>query len=364
MVVRLIDAGNVSSIRSQTIYHGLGYAQSGISPNTIVFATPTSRYMCIGFFQDAEQELDLQYCRLNDIPVIRRETGGGSVYIDDNQLFVQWIFRKGQLPGRVGQWFQLFTKPMIETFKFFGIDAYYHPINDVHVAGKKIVGTGAGTIGDAEVITGNFMFNFDHEVMANALKVPNELFREEIAHLLKEYVTTIKAELNFLPEIDELKRVYISRCEEILGLKIKPGEFTEKEIKTIEELDRKFKTEDWLLQTDNPENSDRLVKIHTGVWLGYTKIRAGKTNIEATIGMKENFIDRIKISMDENKPDFSIIEFEQSLIGVELIPEKLKLAVDAFYEKTGNNHEDITSNDWVKIFMKIRGLQSKAAGNG
>ena len=134
--------------------------QTPDTPDTIVLVTPQSRYMCIGFFQDAALELNLDYCQKNHIPVIRRETGGGTVYIVEGQLFVQWIFQKGVLPARSDHRFQLFIKPLVEPYKFFGIDAYYHPVNDVHVDGKKIAGTGAGTIDDAEVVTGNFLFGF------------------------------------------------------------------------------------------------------------------------------------------------------------------------------------------------------------
>ena len=72
MNIRFIDAGTVSGLRSQSIYHGLGYAQKPDSPNTIVVVTPETPYMCIGFFQDLENELDINYCKKNDLPIIRR----------------------------------------------------------------------------------------------------------------------------------------------------------------------------------------------------------------------------------------------------------------------------------------------------
>ena len=88
MKLRLIDAGTVSGIRSQSIYHGLAYAQELETPNTIVLVTPGTPYMCVGFFQDVKNELDINYCNKNQLPIIRRETGGGAVYIDNGQLFV------------------------------------------------------------------------------------------------------------------------------------------------------------------------------------------------------------------------------------------------------------------------------------
>ena len=73
MKIRFIDAGVVSGIRSQSIYHGLGYAQKLSTPDTIVLTTPETPYVCIGFFKDPENELDINYCRKKQLPIIRRE---------------------------------------------------------------------------------------------------------------------------------------------------------------------------------------------------------------------------------------------------------------------------------------------------
>ena len=75
MKIRFIDGGTVTGLRSQSVYHGLGYAQTPETPDTIVTVTPGTPYMCIGFFQNPENELNMKYCRENNLPVIRRETG-------------------------------------------------------------------------------------------------------------------------------------------------------------------------------------------------------------------------------------------------------------------------------------------------
>ncbi len=365
MTVRLIDAGTVPFIRSQTIYHALGYVQKEETPDTIVFATPGSRYMCIGYFQDVNQELDLNYCNSNNLPVIRREIGGGAVYIDQQQLFVQWVFQKGLLPRRVDQWFQLFTKPMIETYKFFGINAYYYPVNDVHVDGKKIVGTGAGTIDNAEVITGNFMFDFDYQTMVKALNLPDDKFRTVVKNQLRKYVTTINEETDDNLDVEEVKKVYINKCEEALGIKLVEGSFTDEELKMMEELDFKFSSPEWLVHIKNSQQTDKLIKIHSGVWIGQTSLSLADGQVRVTICLNDNLIEDIAIMIDtDSRPVHWINEFEKVLLGVELNEEKLNKAIVSYFNTINIDHLVISVDKWINLFMTIRNKQLKAVGNG
>ena len=68
---------------SQLLYHAL----PRLEREGLILLFPGSSYVCIGYFQDAEQEVDLEYCRQESIPVFRREVGGGAVYLDGEQLW-------------------------------------------------------------------------------------------------------------------------------------------------------------------------------------------------------------------------------------------------------------------------------------
>lgn len=356
--IRFVDAGTVSGLRSQSIYHGLGYAQTPTTPDTIVLATPGTPYMCIGFFQDVENELDINYCRTNNLPVIRRETGGGAVYIDEGQLFVQWIFQQSSLPRRVDHRFQLFVKPLIETYKFFGINAYYHPINDVHVDGKKIVGTGAATIGEAEVVTGNFLFNFNYDIMIDAINVPNDQFRDAVRRNLHHFLTTMKIELSELPHRNEVISVYRNKCKEELGISIETGSFIDEEIFQMEKIEQKFSREDWLFQTKRTQPKNKLFKIHLGLWIGQVTHKMSQGTITALITMRDDFITEAKLKLSGNDLlNYSLKELEQELVGtlmdLELLENKIK-------QVTGEH----LVNDWAESIYKVKELQLQQTGNG
>ena len=356
--IRFVDTGTVTGLRSQSIYHGLGYAQTPTTPNTIVLATPGTPYLCVGFFQDVENELDINYCRTNNLPVIRRETGGGAVYIDKGQLFVQWIFQQSSLPRRVDHRFQLFVKPLIETYKFFGINAYYHPINDVHVDGKKIVGTGAATIGDAEVVTGNFLFDFNYDIMIDAINVPSDKFREAVRRSLLHFLTTMDIELDKLPERSEVISVYRAKCQDELGISIESGSFTEEEIYQMEKIEKKFSREDWIFQTKRAQPKNKLFKIHLGLWIGQVIHKTSQGTITALITMRDDFITEANLDLvGELFPNYSIQDLEQHLVGTLMDLEVLK-------NKIKHVTQEHLVNDWAESIYKVKELQMQQTGNG
>ena len=271
MAIRLIDAGTVSGLRSQSIYHGLAHNLGPNDDDIIVTAHPSDRYMCIGYFHDAMQQLDITYCRNNNIPIIRRETGGGTVLIDSGQLFIQWIFHPNKLPARVDQRFEMFIKPLIDTHKFFGINAYYHPINDVHVDNKKIVGTGAAFIGNAEVVTGNLLFDFDYHTMCNALQLPSNM-KESVYRTMKDSLTTIHRELSQKPDVNQWKRQYLNDCKSLFNTSFYTSQITTKEEAMIRQVEDKFLTDRWLFHRKKPEKKERIIKIHNNLWVASTPI--------------------------------------------------------------------------------------------
>ncbi len=358
MNIRCIDAGSVSGFRSQAIYHGLGYAQTQHTPNTVVLATPEDPYMCIGFFQDVENELDLTYCKNNNLPVIRRETGGGAVYIDNGQLFVQWIFQQSSLPRRVDQRFQLFVKPLIETYKFFGINAYYHPINDVHVNGKKIVGTGAGTIGDGEIVTGNLMFDFNYNTMIDAINAPTPAFREAVRRNMKKFLTNMKLELGELPPRAEVVNVYRKNCEACLGLNLVDGEFTSRELKAMEQAEEKFKQSEWLFQIKRKAPNNKLFKIHLGLWVGYVVHPLPQGEIRVLLTLQDNRITELQLHMVNSEPiGYQVAGLQQELTGLLMDEEILSRSIQKLVPAPMAKH-------WLTAIYTVKEMQLKQTGHG
>ena len=85
----LFNLDKLPGQQSMLFFHLL--ARMGIE--ALVLVSPKIPLASIGYFQNAEEEADLQFCKKANIPVMRREVGGGSTYLDENQIFHQVIIR-------------------------------------------------------------------------------------------------------------------------------------------------------------------------------------------------------------------------------------------------------------------------------
>ena len=80
--MKLYRLETVSWQDSQLLYHAL----PRLGREGLILLSPGSPYVCIGYHQDAAQEVDMEYCREHNIPVFRREVGGGAVYLDGKAI--------------------------------------------------------------------------------------------------------------------------------------------------------------------------------------------------------------------------------------------------------------------------------------
>ena len=66
----------------------------GRTPDTIRFLQFKPRAVLVGYHQSVAEEMRVDYCRAQGIDVNRRNTGGGAIFFDENQLGWEVICRK------------------------------------------------------------------------------------------------------------------------------------------------------------------------------------------------------------------------------------------------------------------------------
>lgn len=350
--IRLLDLGLVPSVRSQTIYHAVAYALDENTPDTIILVAPNEPYVCIGFHQELDKEVDVAYCREHNLPIYRREVGGGAVYLDENQVFTQWVFHGSTLPADIAERFALYVKPLVDTYHALNIPATFRPINDIHVNGKKIGGTGAAQMGDGQVVVGSLMFDFNFDLMSQVLKVSSEKMRDKIFQSLNEYMTTMTRELGSKPNRGEVIDIYIEKCAQALGREIVPGEPTEKELAIAAQLDAQAVTDEWLYQKGGLRQVG--VKIHQDVRVAETAFKAPGGLIRVTARLRDGRIDDLTLSGDFTMlPKFAPGALELALRGTALNAEAIQARIGEVYRGVSIQSPGVTPDDLTRAILQL-----------
>lgn len=345
--VRLLDLGTVPPTRSQACYHAAARALDERTPDTVILVGPSDPYVCIGFHQEVDREVDRDYCRERGLPVLRREVGGGAVYLDRDQIFVQWVFHPGSLPGLVDARFRLYVEPLVRAYRALGVEAVYRPVNDIHVRGRKIGGTGAARIGRAEVVVGSLMFDFDRTAMARVLKLSSEKMRDKVFQGLRDYMTTLRDEMGGPPDRREVVALYLRELAAVLGAELVPGEWTAAEESRARELDQALGAEDWLREKGAARPAG--VKIHEDVRVRESAHKAPGGLIRVTARLRRGRIDDIAISGDFTVyPRETVAAIELALRGAVADRPSLLAAVEDIYRALGVQSPGLSPADWAE----------------
>ncbi|NNG07102.1 MAG: lipoate--protein ligase family protein, partial [Desulfobacteraceae bacterium] len=287
------------------------------------------------------------------IPIIRREVGGGTVFLDRDQLFFQCIFPRDKAPLRVDRLYEFFLQPAVNTYRSLGVDAYYRPVNDIQVDEKKISGTGAGRVGEASVVVGNIIFDFNYGEMSRVLHLSSEGFRDKVHDSMRLYVTTLRRELGHVPDRERIKERLIKEFEELLGGPLQRDDLTPDEQRMLVKLDKKFTDPNWLYEKGGKVND--WVKISTDVFVGESIYQTPGGLIRVILRRKNDTIDDIVISGDFHfQPKEELKTLEGQLIGQPLEAGLLLGIIESFYSKKGIQSRGVSPEDMVRAILRNR----------
>ncbi len=332
---------------SQALYH----AAAHLGREALFVLRPATPYVCIGYHQDAQQEIDLEFVKTSNIPVFRREVGGGAVYLDGQQLFFQLVINEKHpgVPGNIADFYKKFLQPVINTFRDFGVPAEYKPVNDIITNGRKISGTGAAQVGDMLILVGNFIQDFNYEMMSKCLRVPDEKFRDKVHKTMYENLTTFLRETGKIPGNKELGDTLSQYYSELVG-GLTPCSLDDELTRKADELLKEMNTPEWLLDNDRRRPDSRQVKISEGVYVLQKMLKTPGGLIRVTAVNQDGHLSDVHISGDFFFfPANHLMDLEKTLSGVSVDPMAITQAVETFYQKFGVESPGVVPADFASV---------------
>ena len=224
----------------------------GKIPNTLHFLEFLPCVL-LGYGQNVEEQVELDFCKMKDIEINRRISGGGAIYLDGGTLGWEIAAKKNTpgIPGNLNDMYSKLCGAVIASLSKFGIDAAYRPLNDIEINGKKISGAGGTELDDSFIFHGTLLVDFDAETMVRALKVPMKKRKENPAidftqQSADRRTISMKELLGHAPAMGEVKKSLVEAFVEILGIEFFEGGLEEEELISLDAELPRFASDEWV----------------------------------------------------------------------------------------------------------------------
>ena len=153
----------------------------GIVPDTLRIWR-NENAVIIGYFQKAEEEVNLDVASSIGAAVVRRFTGGGAVYHDLGNLNYALSLASTERSATLDYIFRELTKGPVEALTSLGFSAEVQNVNDIIVSGRKVSGTAATISWGATFFHGAMLISTDLAKLASVLKVsPRKLIDKGVS---------------------------------------------------------------------------------------------------------------------------------------------------------------------------------------
>lgn len=194
----------------------------------------------IGRNQNAYAELDVDFCKQEGIDIIRRKSGGGSIFANEGNVMTSLVTGK----GAVEQLFREYADNVSASLRALGAEVEVSGRNDIVLVYDgmrgKICGNAFYHLANSNIVHGTMLYDTDLRMMKGALT-------PQRAKLLSKGVKSVESRIALLKDV--LTEMTVAQLQEHIATSLtnRTVHLTDEDISKIEEIERGYYEPSFLL---------------------------------------------------------------------------------------------------------------------
>ena len=228
----------------------------GSVPNTLRFYRWKPSAVSVGRFQDVLNEVQVGNCRQHGTDIVRRITGGGTVYHDSLDEITYSVVANEKDFGTtdVVHAYNRICSGLIQGAMILGVRASFslgdqRNCPNITVSGKKFSGSAQYHKGGVLLQHGTFLLDVDLEGMFTFLRVPWAETISDVVCIARDKITSVKKELGRGISVEEATEALVQGFQKALTIELSEGTLIDKEREDASTLrNEKYSKDVWNLK--------------------------------------------------------------------------------------------------------------------
>ena len=226
--------------------------------DTVFLFWQTTPTLMVGKYQNVLEEINKPYADEHNIQIVRRMSGGGTIYTDLGGW--QFSFIQHKETGEIE--FQQYIAPVIDALEELGVHAEFNGRNDLTIDGKKFSGNAQYRLENSIVHHGSLLFDTDICRMVESTTVDSYKILSKSIKSVRDRVTNIS---EHMPDSMDVKTFKECMVRHIMNGSDAVYEVTPEDDKRIREIaEEKFNRWECIYGADPKFNIERMGRLAGG----------------------------------------------------------------------------------------------------